>query len=68
MSVCIATLGMYWQSAIPGGGPGGYTDGSDRPGIVHPQKPKRLDVSVKLVNVSEDQKLEVYVSPIEVIL
>ena len=47
MSVCVATAGMYWQPAIPGGGPGGYTFGNDKPGF---PKRKRLKVVVKKVN------------------
>lgn len=65
MSVCVATLGMYWQSAIPGGGPGGYTVGNDKP-VMEP--PRRLAISVKLVNICEDENLELEVSPIKVIL
>ena len=65
MSVCVATMGMYWQPAIPGGGPGGYVFGNDQPGI----KPKRLSISVKFVNaICEDEKLELEVSKPKVIL
>ena len=67
MSVCVATMGMYWQPAIPGGGPGGYTVGNDRPSIAQ-KISKRLNVSIRLVNICESEKLELEVSPLKVTL